>query len=94
MKNKQCNWCNESFETTISYQIYCSPECRAEATKEKILERYNQNKRKSAKHKSRKCKSCGGSLSVYNEEEICSSCMINPSDVNKALKEIRGIANE
>lgn len=94
MNLKQCSWCGESFETNISYQIYCSAECRTEATKEKILDRYNQNKRKTEKHKQRKCKSCGSPLSIYNEDSICSVCLINPSDVAKALKDIKGIVNE
>ena len=93
MKSKHCNWCSNSFEPNVAYQIYCSSECRAEATKEKIIERYNKNKRNNVKHKQRKCKSCGSSLSVYNEDTLCSNCQIDPTDVAKALKEIKGIAN-
>jgi hypothetical protein len=41
----------------------------------------------------RKCKSCDANLSAYNDEILCGTCLVNPSDVMKALKEIRGIAN-
>jgi RecJ-like exonuclease len=93
MKTKHCSWCDNSFETSISYQIYCSPECRNAATKEKITERYIKNRRNSRVGKVRKCKSCGQSLSIYNDDELCSTCQVNPGDVLKALKEIKGIAN-
>lgn len=93
MKNKHCSWCDNSFQTNISYQIYCSPECRTSATKEKIAERYIKNRRNNRSNKIRKCKSCGQSLSIYNDDELCSACQINPTDVMKALKDIKGIAN-
>ena len=93
MKNKHCQWCDNQFETKVSYQIYCSVACRELATKEKISERYSLVKRKKRAEKPRSCKSCGARLSVYNDEEICQTCNINPADVSKALKEIKGIAN-
>jgi hypothetical protein len=43
--------------------------------------------------KIRLCKSCGSRLSAYNDEVLCDNCTINPSDVIKALKEMKGIAN-
>lgn len=91
---KHCQWCDTSFKSEISYQIYCSPECRTAATKEKIAERYAANRRKNRKGKVRKCKSCGGSLSIYNDEPICTVCVVNPQDVSKALREIKGFINE
>ena len=30
---------------------------------------------------------------MYNDESLCDKCLINPGDVSKALKEIRGIAS-
>ena len=90
---KSCQWCNQPFTTKVSYQIYCSPECRESATKEKIAERYNVTRRQKRRGKVRLCKSCNKQLSVYNDEILCDECIINPSDVNKALKEIKGIAN-
>jgi hypothetical protein len=93
MKAKHCQWCDTNFETDISYQIYCSSECREFATKEKIAERYVIARRNRRVNQIRVCKSCGGRLSAYNDEIICGLCVVNPIDVTKALKEIRGIAN-
>lgn len=88
---KHCNWCDKQFDTAISYQIYCSAECRDSATKEKIAMRYIHMRRQKRKGKERKCKSCGNNLSIYNDESLCMECVINPSDVNKTLKQIKGM---
>jgi hypothetical protein len=90
---KQCQWCNNYFTTKITYQIYCSSTCREEAAREKIAERYAISRRQKRINKIRECKSCGNRLSVYNDDALCDNCLVNPQDVNKALKEIRGIAN-
>jgi hypothetical protein len=90
---KNCQWCNQPFQTKVSYQIYCSPECREEATKEKIASRYAITRRQKRHGKVRLCKSCNGKLSVYNDDQLCDKCIINPQEVTKALKEIKGIAN-
>ena len=42
---------------------------------------------------SRLCKLCGLKLSAYNDDQVCFSCLVNPKEVGKALKEIRGLAN-
>lgn len=91
MKTKHCDWCDTSFETSISYQIYCSPECREQATKEKIAQRYAITRRAKRHGKKRECKACGTALSVYNDDLLCQACIINPVEVNKALKEIKGL---
>ena len=88
---KYCQWCDESFESNVSYQIYCSPECRTAATKQKIVERYQTNKRNN--RKPRKCKSCKTILSIYNDDLLCQNCVVNQTEVAKALKELKGIAN-
>jgi hypothetical protein len=90
---KTCQWCDSSFESSISYQIYCSSACRDEATKEKIAKKYEKVRRNRMMKNPRKCKSCGNSLSAYNDDQICNACAVNPSDVSKTLKEIRDIAN-
>jgi len=90
---KHCQWCDNQFEASVSYQIYCSPECREQATREKIAERYARNRITKRSKKNRKCKSCGASLSMYNDEQTCTACDINPSDVLKILKEMKGIAD-
>ncbi len=93
MKNKHCKWCDHSFETKVSYQIYCSPECRDAATKEKIAERYQVQRRVRRRDKPRLCKSCQRKLSAYNDHNICDTCEADPSEVAKALREIKGFMN-
>ena len=44
-------------------------------------------------NKKRSCSSCGLPLSAYNDEDLCQACLVNPKEVSKALKEIKGIAN-
>jgi hypothetical protein len=91
---KHCSWCDTEFKTDISYQIYCSVICREKATKEKIAQRYVVSRRQKRKGKDRLCKSCLKQLSIYNDDNLCNLCLVNPLDVVKALKEIKGIANE
>jgi len=93
MKNKHCSWCDKQFQTKLSYQIYCSAECREQATKEKIAEKYIRDRVKKRAGKVRLCKTCGKQLSMYTEEVICQSCEVNPDDVRDVLKEIKGIIN-
>jgi hypothetical protein len=93
MNQKHCKRCGNSFVTGISYQIYCSAECREEATKEKISERYAIVKRKKRAKNLKTCRSCPTKLSVYNEDSICSTCAIDPDIVSKTLRELRGISN-
>jgi hypothetical protein len=93
MKSKHCNWCDSQFETKLSYQIYCSAECRDAATKEKIAEKYNKNKIEKRRGKPRYCKLCKNLLSIYNDSTTCLSCDENPDEVTQALKEIKGIVN-
>lgn len=94
MKHKHCEWCDNQFTPRVSYQIYCSPECRELATREKITERYSITRRAKMASKVRLCRSCGTKLSAYNDEDLCQKCFVNPADVKKALKDIRGIINE
>jgi hypothetical protein len=93
MKNKHCSWCDKQFQTKLSYQIYCSAECREQATKEKIAQKYLRDKVKKRIGKVRLCKTCGRHLSIYTEEVICQICEVNPDEVRDALKEIKGIIN-
>ena len=90
---KNCQWCDAAFETDISYKIYCSPECREAATKNKIAEKYAQKRRAKMMGKKRNCKTCDSPLSAYNDDQICHACSVNPKDVAKALKEIKDIAS-
>jgi hypothetical protein len=93
MKNKHCKWCDHTFEAKVSYQIYCSSECRDLATKEKISERYQLQRRLRRRDKPRYCRSCSKQLSAYNDSTICDTCSSDPTDVSKVLKEIKGLMN-
>lgn len=90
---KNCKWCDKLFNTDITYQIYCSSDCRDFATKEKIAARYLYSRRQKRKGKDRRCKSCEQQLSIYNDEQLCNVCKINPNEVSKAIKDIKGLAN-
>jgi hypothetical protein len=90
---KHCQWCDTSFDSKVSYQIYCSSECREEATKEKIAQRYAVERRHRRMKQERLCRQCQSKLSAYNDDQLCFSCLINPKDVNKTLREIKGLAN-
>lgn len=90
---KNCQWCDHTFESTVSYQIYCSPECRESATKEKIAARYVITRRQKRLGKTRKCKNCNKDLSIYNDDPLCFDCNINPKEVVRALKDIKGFFN-
>ena len=94
MKNKHCEWCDSSFEARVSYQIYCSPDCRQAATREKINQRYLQKRRDKRRSKPKLCKSCKKPLSVYNDEQLCHSCLVNPKEVKDALKDLKDLFDE
>ena len=87
---KPCSWCDNQFKPLVSYQVYCSSNCRDQATKEKIAARYTMAKRKKRRGKERMCISgCGSPLSIYNDDVLCNNCRVNPKEVAKALKAIR-----
>jgi len=89
---KPCFWCGNEFENSVSYQIYCSKECRELSTKEKISERYSINRRKNRVGKKRKCSGgCGTQISIYNDSGFCNICMVNKRKVDKMLKELKGL---
>lgn len=95
MIEKFCAWCDNDFITKIGNQIYCSPACRNEATKEKIVIRYQYNKVKDRKNKERRCTNgCGTLLSIYNDSGFCSGCMVSNKKLDKTLKEIKSLSNE
>ena len=86
---KLCNICDNRFDPKVSYQIYCSVECRNIATKEKILERYRVVRRQ--KRKVRKCLGgCNIDLSIYNDSGFCSNCNVSAKAVAKMMKELKG----
>lgn len=88
---KLCNRCDTYFSPKVSYQIYCTTECRDAATKEKIAERYQITRRQKRKGKDRKCLGgCGTLLSIYNDSGFCANCNVSEKAVNKMLKELKG----
>ena len=91
---KSCNWCDKTFKPAVTYQIYCSSLCREQATKEKIAARYLITRRKKRKNKPKKCVNCNEELSIYNEDALCNSCVINPKEVAKILKKIKGMSDD
>lgn len=89
---KICDWCSGEFQPNVSYQIYCSSECRELATREKVNEQYKIRRRKKLASKERRCAGgCGTLLSIYNTDSYCNACAINTKKVDKALKELKGI---
>lgn len=91
---KICEWCENEFSPTVSYQIYCSPECRSQATKIKIAEKQAINKRRKRYGKDRKCaRGCGTILSSYNDSNYCENCSVDDKKLNKTLKELKGLMN-
>lgn len=89
---KSCSWCSNDFVPNVSYQIYCSAECRGLATKEKVGERYQIKRRKRMSKKERRCSNgCGTILSMYNNDGYCNACFVNVKQVQKVLKELKGL---
>ena len=85
-----CVWCDKEFDKKSQKQIYCSTECRHQASKEKILERYHIEKRKKRKSRTRLCAGgCNTPLSVYNDSGLCSKCIVNKKRLNNFVKELK-----
>jgi hypothetical protein len=92
---KHCELCNKHFQASVSYQIYCSTDCRDIATKEKIAERQQVLKRQKRKNKVRYCVAeCGTRLSMYNDNSFCDKCNINPKEVKQVIKEIKSLVKD
>lgn len=88
---KLCERCDNHFTPKVSYQIYCSTECRDAATKDKIAERYYITRRQKRKGKDRRCLGgCGTSLSIYNDSGFCANCNVSKKAVDKTLKDLKG----
>ena len=85
----RCAWCDTEFVKDHPQQIYCSVECRTEASKESARRYAKVAKYKARVGKSRKCKTCYTPLSVYNDHSLCSVCSVKHDAVRKALKNIK-----
>lgn len=89
---KICAWCSHEFNPKVSYQIYCSPDCRNQATKDNILKKYQVSRIKNRSTKERRCAGgCGSVLSIYNSSSLCSTCTVNKKKVDKMIKELKGL---
>lgn len=65
--------CSAAFSKTTHNQKYCTNECCRIETNRKIMEKYHE-RAAIKKGKKRSCRSCGSSLSRYNEGKECGSC--------------------
>ena len=89
----RCSWCDSNFIKDHPQQIYCSVQCRTEASKESARRYAKIAKYKSRRGKTRLCKSCQQPLSIYNDSTLCRSCEIKDDLVKKALKNIKDFIN-
>lgn len=88
---KLCSRCDTRFVPKVTYQIYCSEQCRDDATKEKIAERYKITRRQKRMGKKRLCLGgCGQELSIYNDSGFCSNCNVSKKAVDKMMKQLKG----
>lgn len=85
-----CLWCDKEFSPNSTRQIYCSLECRQDAGRQKILERYHIEKRKKRQGKEKVCAGgCGTYLSIYNDSGMCDNCLTHRKKMNKFVKELK-----
>lgn len=85
-----CTWCDDEFIPSSSKQIYCSPECRQQASKEKIVERNKAEKIKNRIGKEKRCAGgCNTIISIYNDEGICENCIEHKRKMNSFMKELK-----
>jgi hypothetical protein len=87
--SKNCDWCGNDFEANVSYQIYCTSDCRTEATKEKNLIKQREKRIKSRVGKERACGSCNKPLSIYNDDTYCSTCIGDKKDLKRFLRNVK-----
>jgi hypothetical protein len=89
---KICEWCSKDFTPKVTYQIYCSAECRESATKEKISSKQQITRAKNRSSKKRKCAGgCDTIISIYNNNGFCGNCMVNKRKVDQMLRELKGL---
>ena len=86
---KICEWCGKDFDANVSYQVYCSAECRNAATKDNTSQKQRAKKAEARKNKDRRCTTCSKPLSIYNDENYCSSCIGSKKDYKKFLRNIK-----
>ena len=86
---KFCSWCLNSFDSENNRQIYCSVDCRVQATKERQAE----IRRKNRKQKRCATKGCSGKVSAHIDSVYCRSCYLSDSVIELDLKMIKRMMN-
>ncbi len=86
---KNCEWCGTDFAANVSYQIYCSVDCRTESTKEKTNNKQRERRIKSRVGKERLCATCKQPLSIYNDDSFCVTCIGDTKALKRFLKDIK-----
>ena len=87
---KACQWCLDSFDAKVDYQIDGGVSCREAATKEKVKEKARVASIRRRYGKNRMCaNNCGTKLNAYNDSKICARCIINDKLVDKSLDNIK-----
>lgn len=85
-----CAVCDQEFAQNSSKQIYCSVECRQQASKQKITERYEKEKIRKRIGKNRRCAGgCGTMLSIYNDSGMCDNCLEHKKRVAGFMRELK-----
>jgi hypothetical protein len=85
-----CSYCDKDFIANSAKQIYCSAECRQLASRQKIVERYENEKIKKRIGKPRRCAGgCGTLLSIYNDLGICDNCVVHKKKMKSFMREIK-----
>jgi hypothetical protein len=82
-----CRQCDKEFDGT-SNQVYCSADCRTQATKEAAIARKEERRRLRRKKASKNCIVCGAKLSMYGYGNTC-DIHSNPKSLSPLLKKIR-----
>ena len=88
MLTKNCELCGKDYAARVSYQIYCGPACRTEATKEKNNSKQRDKRIKSRVGKERLCNTCSKPLSIYNDENFCVACVGDKKGFNKFIRNL------
>lgn len=85
---KLCPWCLSSFHSDSNRQVYCSVDCRTQATKDRKVDIRRKDKKK-------RCatKGCPNGVSAHIDSPYCRSCYLSDSVIELDLKMIRKMMN-
>jgi hypothetical protein len=85
-----CSYCDKEFIANSAKQIYCGAACRQLASKQKIIERYENEKIKKRIGKLRRCAGgCETLLSIYNDIGMCDNCIVHKKKMKSFMREIK-----